>query len=138
MNLFLDDIRIPGVSHNAKKGLGLDYLPTKKWVIVRDYFSFVDIINKHFDEIKLVSFDHDLGCVKDGKEYTGKDAVDYLINYCLDHNKKFPDWYTHTDNTSGRENMIGTITSYLKNVEGKDLSEFRYFHNGIFNDKFVV
>jgi len=137
MNLFLDDIRIPGMAHNAKKGLGLDYLPTNKWVIARDYFEFVNIVDKHFDEIELVSFDHDLACVKDGIEYTGKTAVDYLINYCLEHSKQFPDWYAHTDNTSGRQNIIGAITNYLKVVEGKDLSDFRYYHNGIVNGKFV-
>ncbi len=137
MNLFLDDIRIPGMSHNAKKGLGLDYLPTDLWVIARDYFEFVEIVNKHFDEIKLVSFDHDLACVKDGREWTGKDAADYLINYCLDHYKKFPDWYAHTDNTSGRQNIIGAITGYLRAIEDVDLSGFRYYHNGIVNNKFV-
>lgn len=137
MNLFLDDIRVPSMSHNPNKGLGIEYSPTDKWTITRDYFDFIDIVNNHFDEIELVSFDHDLACVKDDKEYTGKDAVDYLINYCLDHNKKFPDWYAHTDNTSGRQNIIGAITSYLKNVEGKNLSDFRYYHNGIVNNKFV-
>ena len=63
--------------------------------------------------------------------------ADYLINFCLDNNKKFPDWYAHTDNTSGRQNIIGAILNYLKVVEGVDISNFRYFHNGIFNNKFV-
>lgn len=137
MNLFLDDIRIPSMSHNNMRGLGIDYSPTENWVIARDYFEFIDIVNKHFDEIDLVSFDHDLACVKNGREYTGKDAADYLINYCLDNNKNFPNWYAHTDNTSGRQNIIGSITSYLRKVEGKDLSDFRYYHNGIINNKFV-
>lgn len=133
MNLFLDDIRVPNMSHNPTKGLGVDYMPSEKWTIARDYFDFIDIVNKHFDEIKLVSLDHDLACIKDGREWTGKDAADYLVNYCLDNNKKFPSWYAHTDNTSGRQNIIGTITSYLKSVEGYDLSNFRYYHNGILN-----
>ena len=133
MNLFLDDIRIPDMAHHSGKGLGPAYSSENKWVIARDYFDFVDIVNKHFDEIELVSFDHDLACYKDGVEYTGKSAADYLVNYCLDNDKKFPSWYAHTDNTSGRYNIIGSITSYLKNVEGYDLSDFRYFHNGILN-----
>jgi hypothetical protein len=133
MNLFLDDIRVPNMSHNPNKGLGVDYMSTDNWVIARDYFDFVDIVDKHFDDIKLVSLDHDLACIKDGREWTGKDAADYLVNYCLDNNKKFPSWYAHTDNTSGRQNIIGTITSYLKSVEGYDLSNFRYYHNGILN-----
>jgi hypothetical protein len=133
MNLFLDDIRTPDMAHKSGKGLGSAYSSEDKWVIARDYFEFVDIINNHFDDIDLVSFDHDLACYKNGVEYTGKTAADYLINYCLDHNKKFPSWYAHTDNTSGRYNIIGSINSYLKNVEGYDLSDFRYFHNGILN-----
>ena len=138
MNLFLDDIRTPSMAHNASKGLGLDYSPTVNWVIARDYFEFVEIVNKYFYEIKLVSFDHDLACVdSDGREWTGKDAADYLINYCLDHNTHFPDWYAHTDNTAGRQNIIGSIKGYLKSIEDKDLSDFRYYHNGIVNGKFV-
>jgi hypothetical protein len=46
-----------------------------------------------------------------------------------------PDWYVHSDNTSGKNNIIGAITSYLKNVEGRDMSDFRYFHSGIVNSQ---
>ena len=138
MNLFLDDIRTPSMAHNASKGLGLDYSPTENWVIARDYFEFVEIVNKYFYEIELVSFDNDLACVdSDEREWTAKDAADYLINYCLDHQTHFPDWYAHTDNTAGRQNIIGSIKGYLKSIEDKDLSDFRYYHNGIVNGKFV-
>ena len=135
MNIFLDDIRIPSMSHNVSKGLGVDYSDKDKWVIVRDYFDFVDLVDKHFDEIDLISFDHDLACYKDGIEYTGKSAVDYVINYCLDHNKQFPNWYAHTDNTSGKRNIIGAIINYLDKVEGKNITNFRYYNNGIVNNK---
>lgn len=76
---------------------------------------------------------HDLACYKDGEEFTGKTAVDYIINYCLDHDKKFPNWYAHTDNTNGRQNIIGAVLNYLNKVEGVDTSKFRYFHKGIIN-----
>ena len=135
MIIFLDDIRIPSMSHNVYKGLGMDYSNKDKWVIVRDYFDFIDLVDKHFDEIDLISFDHDLACYKDGVEFTGKSAVDYLIDYCLDNNKKFPDWYAHTDNTSGKRNIIGAILNYINKVEGKDITNFRYYHNGIVNNK---
>lgn len=137
MNLFLDDKRTPDMSHHSGKGLGQGYSDINKWVIARDYFSFVQIVDKHFDEIELVSFDHDLACYQDGEEFTGKTAADYLINYCLDHDKKFPNWYAHTDNTSGRGNIIGVILNYLKVVEGVDTSKFRYYHNGIVNGLLV-
>ena len=125
MNIFLDDIRIPSMSHNVSKGLGVDYSDKDKWVIVRDYFDFVDLVDKHFDEIDLISFDHDLACYKDGVEYTGKSAVDYVIDYCLDHNKQFPDWYAHTDNTSGKRNIIGAVLNFVNKVEGKNITNFR-------------
>jgi hypothetical protein len=134
-NIFLDDIRIPSMSHNVSKGLGVDYSKKDKWIIVRDYFDFIDLVDKHFDKIDLISFDHDLACYKDGVEYTGKSAVDYLIDYCLDNNKKFPDWYAHTDNTSGKRNIIGAVLNFLDKVEGKDITNFRYYHNGIVNNK---
>jgi hypothetical protein len=51
----------------------------------------------------------------------------------LDHKKKFPNWYAHTDNTSGRQNIRGTILNYLDKVENVDISNVRYFHNGILN-----
>jgi hypothetical protein len=135
MNIFLDDIRIPSMSHNVSKGLGMDYSDKDKWVIVRDYFYFIDLVDKHFDEIDLISFDHDLACYKDGLEYTGKSAVDYVINYCLDHNKEFPDWYAHTDNTSGKRNIIGEVLNFVNKVEGKNITNFRYYNNGIVNNK---
>lgn len=135
MIIFLDDIRIPSMSHNVSKGLGVDYSNKDKWIIVRDYFDFIDLIDKHFDEIDLISFDHDLACYKDGVEFTGKSAVDYLIDYCLDNSKNFPDWYAHTDNTSGKRNIIGSVLNYINKVEGKDITNFRYYHNGIVNNK---
>lgn len=137
IRLFLDDIRIPKMSHNETRGLGMQYSNTKDWVIIRDYFDFIDFVKNNFDKIDLISFDHDLACYKDEQEFTGKNAVDYLINFCLDNDKKFPDWYAHTDNTTGRKNIISTILNYLNRIEGKDISNFRYFHNGIVNGKAV-
>jgi hypothetical protein len=137
MNVFLDDKRIPAMSHHAGKGLGQAYSDINKWVIARDYFEFVEIVDKNFDEIELVSFDHDLACYKNGEEFNGKKAADYLINYCFDHNKKFPNWYVHTDNTIGRANIIGAILNYLKIVEKIDVSKFRYYHSGIVNGLLV-
>lgn len=131
MKVFLDDLRTTNMSHTLGKGLGLAY--ENDWVIVRDYFEFVDLVNNSFDEIDLVSFDHDLACFRDGEEFTGKTAVDYLINYCLDNNKKLPNWYAHTDNTSGRQNIIGSVLNYLKVIEKFDISGFRYYHKGIIN-----
>lgn len=137
MKVFLDDLRVPKMSHTKGKGLGSAYESENSWVIIRDYFEFIDLVDNHFDDIDLISFDHDLACYKDGDEFTGKTAVDYIINYCLDHDKKFPNWYAHTDNTNGRQNIIGAVLNYLNKVEGVDTSKFRYFHKGIINGLMV-
>lgn len=137
VNLFLDDLRIPKMSHNETKGLGAKYSDTNTWVIVRDYFDFVDYVKDNFDKIALISFDHDLASYKDDIEYTGKSAVDFLIDFCIDNNKEFPNWYAHTDNNSGRDNIIGAILNYIDKVENKDINNFRYFHRGIINNQIV-
>jgi hypothetical protein len=135
INLFLDDIRIPKMSHNSEKGLGSSFSDKEKWIIVRDFFDFKTIIDNKFDDINIISFDHDLACYdEDGQELTGKTAADYLIQYCLDNDKKFPNWYVHSDNTSGKSNIISVILNYLKVIEGYDTSKFRYFNNGIINE----
>jgi hypothetical protein len=137
IKVYLDDKRTPDMSHNDERGLA-SLSDGSKWVIVRSYFDF---INLDLDKISLISFDHDLACFKKihgvREEFTGKTAVDYLINYCLDNNKKFPDWYVHTDNPSGRGNIIGSILNYLKVIENFDTTNFRYYHSGIVNNEIV-
>jgi hypothetical protein len=128
INLFLDDIRFP---KNSK----VNFIDTD-WTIVRDYFEFVNYINNNFDKINIISFDHDLACIRDGKEFTGKDAVNYLINYCMDNDKKLPYWFIHSDNTSGKENMKKLLLSYINKVENIDISNCRYYHFGFINGKF--
>jgi hypothetical protein len=135
MWVFLDDIRTPGMAHNQERGLGTQYGRPDSWTIAKDFFEFTDIVDKNIDKITFVSFDHDLACERGGKEYTGKDAADYLISKCLDLGKDFPDFYVHSDNTSGRQNIISVILNYLKHVEGFDNSDFRYFHKGLINKK---
>ncbi len=135
MNLFLDDIRFPNMSHNIKKGLGDKYSDLNKWAIVRDYFEFIDFVENNFDEIEIISFDHDLACYQNDREYTGQDAVRYIINYCIDNDKEFPSWYIHSDNISGKANMISLILNYLKVIENRKFPNFRYYNNGIINNK---
>lgn len=121
------------MAHREGKGLGAAYSDPSIWTIARTYDEFTDLIDHHFDEIDMISFDHDLACYdKSGNEMTGKNAADYVIDRCLDTGKPFPkSWYVHSDNTNGRQNIIGTITNYLTKVEHKDLSGFRNHHRGI-------
>lgn len=121
------------MTHNPNKGFG--YL---EFQVVRNDKDFINIIDKNLGEIHLVSFDHDLACFdKNGKEFTGKDACQYLIDKCLDSGRKFPNWYVHTDNPSGRENILGLILNYIKNIDGVDISDFRYYHRGYINGQFI-
>ena len=131
--VFLDDIRTITMAHAPGKGLGAAYSDPSIWTIARTYGEFTDLIDRHFDEIDMISFDHDLACFgEDGREMTGKNAADYVIDHCLDTGKPFPkSWYVHSDNTSGRQNIIGAITGYLTKVEHKDLAGFRKHHRGI-------
>ena len=92
---------------------------------------------QRFGVPKLVSFDHDISSFdKNGKEWTGKDATDYLIGKCLDQGLTFPDFFVHTMNTAGRPNIIGSILNYLKHVENKKI-DWRYYNSGIINGQII-
>lgn len=132
MNIFLDDERDPKY---VKSMMG-KYYP-QDWIIARNYFDFCKLVDQNLDSIKIVSFDHDIASYDtDGKEWTGKDATDYLINKCLDTGQKFPSWFVHTSNTSGRPNIIGAILNFLKYIEGKKI-DWRYYNSGIINGEII-
>jgi len=130
INIFLDDERDPTY---VKDNLGNLY--PEYWTIVRNYFDFVDFVDENIENIDLVSFDHDISTFDEkGKEWTGKDAADYLINKCIDSNRKFPNFYVHTMNVSGRPNIISTILNFLKHIENNKL-DFKYYNSGYINGK---
>ena len=133
MKIFLDDIREVTMSHNPNKGLRI----VTDFVIARNDKDFIKLVDQNINDITLVSFDHDLACFNDGVEFTGKTALEYLIHKCLETGREFPDWYVHSDNTAGRENIIGLILNYMKSIDGVDTSDYRYFHRGFLNGKFV-
>ena len=132
MKIFLDDKRF---LHEARFPSSIN---KEGWTIVRTYNEFVRIIDNNFDEIEIVAFDHDIACWdSNGNEQTGRTAQLYLEKYCLDNDKKFPNWIVHTDNTNGRDNIIGGILSYLRSVEDMDITNFRYYHRGMIDGVFV-
>lgn len=134
INIYLDDLRSPDY---VKEGMG-EYYPSN-WVIIRNYFDFINFVPLNLYNIGIISFDHDIASYDDkGKEYTGKDAVNFLINLCMDKDHYFPDWYVHTDNIAGGPNIISMILSYLKNVENKNYQkDWRYFNKGIINGNII-
>lgn len=124
-NLFLDDdpARIP---HK----LSWIELPLVEWTIVRNYDQFVKTILER-GVPKIVSFDHDLADVhykqfreawygsgvltySDSDEKTGYHACKWLVEHCLDNKIAFPEYYIHTMNPIGKQNIQSLIDSYKK------------------------
>ena len=106
VKLYLDDVRMPSQSGYKDS----------EWIVVRNYADFVSAIEKHFSDLEMVSFDHDLSDFdSDGNELTGYVALKLLCDYILDNeldisklSLKF-----HTSNPVGKENMA----SYWNNFK---------------------
>ena len=110
-NLFLDDNRDPNKFLND----------TKTWVIARNYNQFVNMITKQ-GLPDLISFDHDLcdvdqGKVEDFKEKTGYDCAKWLIEYCMKTNQSLPKWQIHTFNPAGMINIYDILSTYNNKEE---------------------
>ena len=111
-NLFLDDIRMP----NKVSWINL---PLVDWVIVRNFDQFTAYIKLHGLPLR-VSFDHDLadehyaGDSVQSVNPTGYDCVKWMVQYCIDHEKPFPEYYLHTLNDNGLMNMLSYIRSFEK------------------------
>lgn len=129
-NLYLDDVRYPQHSHEYT---GRDIYLSEPWKVVRSYKEFVNTILE-LGIPDSVSFDHDLGLehYEDGnlayngeideidyskyKEETGYDCAKWLVEYCMDNNiKTFPDYYVHSMNPVGAQNIISYIENFKKN-----------------------
>lgn len=101
-NLWLDDLRDPK-----------EYCPfydDGELIWVRDYDSFVLIIETR-GLPKIVSFDHDLGEGKDGK-----DCANFLVNHCMKFEipLSLPEYFVHSQNPVGKENILGWLDNYKK------------------------
>jgi len=112
--IYLDDVRTP-----------ID----EGWVIVRNYDEFVSTIEKiGFNNIELVSLDHDLGdsAMKEWRtnvyknyqldynnitEKTGYDCAKWLVDRWIEGEAIF-DVYTHSANAIGSANIMGYINNY--------------------------
>lgn len=104
------------------------------WDVVRNYNEFIKYIERN-GLPDLISFDHDLAdehyndlfsdknWVKDDvnvelaydeyKEKTGLECAKWLVDFCLDNNKKLPDYIVHSANPIGKKN----IESFLNNAK---------------------
>ena len=125
MKIFLDDIRNPQdcVNYMHKRIGALNPIYLEKWVVVRNYEQFVDIIANNINIITHVSFDHDLGedvaqkLVESGltkrqarkrkKEVlSGYDCAKWMKNFYIIKNKQLPVMFVHSMNPVGTENII--------------------------------
>jgi hypothetical protein len=70
-----------------------------------DYKSAVQYIQQ-FGLPIFISYDHDLGT-----EESGFTLAKFIVNYCIDNNKKVPKYTVHSANPVGAEN----IRSYMDN-----------------------
>ena len=61
----------------------------------------------------LIDFDHDLG---EGSP-DGYECAKKVVEYCLEHGKKRPQWRIHSANPVGRNNMESIFSSYEKWLE---------------------
>lgn len=115
--LFLDDVRDPTEVTWVK-------LPDGPWTIVRNYNQFVDYITKN-GLPEFVAFDHDLADEHYGtnpnkieyKEKTGYSCAKWLIEYCMDNNKLFPDYAVHSMNSIGKMNIMSLVESFKSTIK---------------------
>jgi hypothetical protein len=112
--IYLDDVRSP-----------ID----KSWLVVRNYDSFVELVNKvGLENIDVISLDHDLGdtAIREWhnnvyknyelnydniKEMTGYDVAKWLVSQWME-GKPIVDVYTHSANAIGSANIMGYINNY--------------------------
>jgi len=109
-NLVLDDERN---IQNIVEYTGNDWYNTKDWEIVRSFDDFCKIINDK-GLPNIVSFDHDIADFKNGNERSGKTAAQFMVDYCIDHNLDFPEYYVHSANPRGVDNIKGLIDDFIR------------------------
>jgi hypothetical protein len=116
--LFLDDIRDPNQVTWVK-------LPEEPWVIVRNYEEFVIHITS-FGLPSFIAFDHDLGKehyivgkpkYNEYKEKTGYDCAKWLIEYCMNNNKMFPEYVVHSMNPIGATNIRSIVENFKNTIK---------------------
>lgn len=104
--IFLDDERNP---EDCSKFLTNPIYLDKDWIIVRSFEDFVYEVMTL--DISLISFDHDLGTEK-----TGKDCANWLVHFCLETGTELPEFLIHSRNTVGTENIKSILEHYKKFV----------------------
>ena len=118
IKIYLDDVRSP-IDH--------------EWKVVRNYEQFCSIIEDYgFENIEVISLDHDLGNTamqeyfnnvspnftldyNNITEKTGMDCTKWLVEQWMN-GKQLIDVVVHSANPIGSDNMMGYINNYRMNV----------------------
>ena len=101
--LWLDDYRNP--FDDEINWLVFSPVPLKDLYVVwvRSYYGFVNHIKENGVPY-AVCLDHDLG--DDSNGYTGKDAANFLVEWCMDHGEPIPHFNSQSSNPVGRKNIM--------------------------------
>lgn len=115
--LFLDDIRYPIDAYHYTRQ---DIFLRNDWFIVRNYKQFINrILENGLPD--MISFDHDLAdqhYLKSNSgefiEKTGYDCAKWLTEYCMDNYLSLPDFFCHSMNPVGKENIESLLKNFKK------------------------
>lgn len=99
--LFIDDLRDPFKDNRIKT---MD-LSEYELVWIKSYDEVIQFLQTEWPDI--IDFDHDLG-----EEKTGYDVAKYIVNTCLDKNCKLPEFYCHSANPCGKENILSLLQNF--------------------------
>jgi hypothetical protein len=134
--LFLDDDRMPWEPGNY---MPVDLRPMyrkENWQIVRNFEEFRQwILDNGLPDV--VSFDHDLGKEHHYKpddrlivpleevefdfdkyeEKTGYHCAKWMVEFCMHEHLPLPEWYVHSANVVGAENIKSYIENYQRHAE---------------------
>lgn len=105
--IFLDDFRKPNKYVNCN---------INNVFQAYTYDDFINLLNKLYNKYKKIDevwFDHDLGDVNDG---TGYDCAKYLVNFCIEHEMKLPEYHIQSANSVGKANIDSYLKSYIKSL----------------------
>ena len=112
--LWLDDIRNP-LENNWLVFSPIDQPYEVIWV--KKYHEYVSWITEN-GLPDAICFDHDLGCEsQEIEEMTGMNCAKWLVEYCMDNNKKLPLYNIQSANPVGKDNIDGLLKSYIKSNE---------------------
>lgn len=99
--LYIDDVRNPFDDIKIKT---MD-LSEYDLVWIKSYDEVIQFLQTEWPDI--IDFDHDLGT-----EQTGYDIAKYIVNICLDKNYKLPEFYCHSANPCGKENILSLLQNF--------------------------